>query len=164
MKKLFFIFALMCSLNSIAEASWFSTCYKQEINPKTKYKFRSQAEYDEALTDWNTKRPETGVLPLFLARAYKIFAEEGAAAKKYGTDKTAHCYIGCRISQETDSYTADMAGWLKEFWDIRDCKITTHFDEADFEATKVGGQLGEINVDAESCKVACLEAYPAHRH
>lgn len=76
-----------------------------------------------------------------------------------GSDKLAHCYIGCRISQETNYHTADYVGWLKEDRDISDCRGQSYFDEEDYRATVRGAQFGESQPDAPSCERACKQVY-----
>jgi hypothetical protein len=155
MKKILFTFIYFISMAAQAQQGM---CFKQEINPATSKPFTSEQEWQNELDNWEEAAPRTAGL-LSLWKAYSLFTNEKDMARKMGTDKTAHCYLGCRISQETDYETADYVGWLKEQRDLKDCNINTHFDDLDYKATQKGAELGETQIDAKSCQEACKQLY-----
>lgn len=133
-------------------------CYLHETNPVTKKVFASQAEYNSAVLEWKYREPQSPGL-VALARAYAVYSKERAVAEKMTRDKRAHCYMGCRISQDLDYRTAEYVAWYKEEKDIKDCKKGTHFEHADFDATVEGAQMGQSQVDAAGCMQACTQKY-----
>lgn len=151
--SLVFSFTVMASAAGAAEA-----CFTQEFNPTTNKVFASQADYDAALSDWQFRAPTSPGL-FSLARAYAVYNKEKATAQQITNDKRAHCYVGCRISQDVDFRTAEYVGWLKEDRDIKDCNKGSHFDAADFDATVVGAQLGQSQMDATGCMAACKQNF-----
>lgn len=155
MTKLLFIFILMASFQAHAADP---LCYQKERNPNTRQTFASEDEYQQFRERWADLSPGVGN-PFALIKAYNIYKKEKAAAQKMRSDKLAHCYIGCRISQETSYHTADYVGWLKEDRDISDCSPNTRFDEEDYRATVRGAQFGESQNDANSCLQACKQVY-----
>lgn len=144
---------MMTSVAGAAEA-----CFTQEFNPATNKPFASQEDYNSALQEWEFRAPTNpGIFAL--ARAYSVYNKEKTTAQQITYDKRAHCYVGCRISQEVDFRTAEYVGWLKEDRDIKDCNKNSHFDPADFDATVAGAQLGQSQVDAAGCMAACKQNY-----
>lgn len=135
-----------------------SECFTQEENPVTTKIYTSAEEYNSAVQEWKFREPRNpGIISL--ARAYAVYSSEKDAAAKISHDKLAHCYMGCRISQEVNFRTAEYVGWLKEDKDIKDCNKNTHFDESDFDATVDGAQRGQSAVDAEACMTSCKLKY-----
>lgn len=155
MQKFFFL--LILGFSSLAQAQD-PLCYQKEKNPVTRQVFQSEDEYNSVREAWAHRHPGTGN-PFSLIKAYKIYKNEKTKAERMGTDKLAHCYMGCRISQETSFATADYVGWLKEDRDITDCNVSTHFDEDDYEATRRGAQFGESQRDPQGCEQACKQVY-----
>lgn len=153
-KFTFFLLSLMIFDLRFAFAE--NTCYQQETNFRTRARFASDEEYQTELSWWQNKAPETPSL-YDLALAFKVYNDEKSTALKLKSDKKAHCYIGCRISQETSFEVADYSGWLKEERDLKDCKTSTHYDEADYTATLNGAHIGENN--QANCFNACKEKY-----
>lgn len=151
------LFGLIVCFSSAAQAAD-PLCYQKELNPNTQQAFSSAHEYNSFRSDWANQNPGSGN-PLALIKAYSVYKSEKSKAETMGTDKLAHCYMGCRISQETNYHTADYVGWLKEERDITDCNLKTHFDEEDYKATARGAGFGENARDAASCETACKQVY-----
>lgn len=149
-----FFFLILVSQVSFAAGE----CFTQEVNPLTRKMYSSKEIYNEHIQEWTTLAPASPGL-FALAKAYGIYSKEKDFANKLRNDKRAHCYIGCRLSQEIDYRTAEYVGWLKEDRDIKDCKKSTHFDSSDYKATRVGATFGESQPDAESCLKVCKENY-----
>lgn len=155
--KLGFLIGLTLGASSVAQAAD-PLCYQKERNPNTRQAFASADEYDAFRSDWAEQNPGAGN-PFSLIKAYNVYKSEKTKAEKMGTDKLAHCYMGCRISQETSYHTADYVGWLKEDRDITDCNYKTRFDEEDYKATARGAQFGESARDAATCESSCKQVY-----
>jgi hypothetical protein len=152
-KVALFLSAFFFSFSALA-----GECFRSEIDPKTNKIYSSEKIYLDDIKEWQVQKPE--VPGMFkLARAYSVYKKEKDFATSLGNDKRAHCYMGCRISQETDYHVAEYVGWLKEDQDIRDCKPTTHFDAADWSATNKGAQLGQSQPDAKGCDLSCKQNY-----
>ncbi len=94
-----------------------------------------------------------------LYKAKKIIDAEQKTALKLGNDKRAHCYLGCRISDDIDYQTADYVGWQKEFNDATDCNPNTRFDKADYVATLVGAKKSKQKNIKSSCATYCKKKY-----
>ena len=135
-----------------------SSCYLGETDPRTGKVFASDNDYQDELARWQSKAPSMPG-PISLLRAYRVYSAEKDRAAAMKSDKLAHCYMGCRISQTTDYATADYVGWLKEDRDIKDCRKTSHYDEHDYIATLRGAQLGETQNTAQECLRACEQIY-----
>ena len=145
-----FLFILLMSAQAFAE----SECYTQEINPCTNKVYASLEQYNTDKQEWASIAPESPGL-FALAKAYGIYSREKDFANKLRNDKRAHCYIGCRLSQEMNYRVAEYVGWLKEDRDIKDCNKSTHFDPADYKATRAGATFGESQTDAAGCVAVC---------
>ncbi len=131
-----------------------SLCWTKEENPKTLKPYTSQAEWSVDLETWSRKQqPQFNVIQLI--KAYGVYKKELPKAQTFPNDKMEHCFIGCRISQETNLKTARYVGWLKEDLDLTDCKLTTHFDPKDFTATLRGAEAGQNK------KVKCEDVCPS---
>ncbi|UOF01710.1 hypothetical protein [Bdellovibrio reynosensis] len=141
-------------------ASAADLCFKSENNPRTGEVFQTQADYDDELSLWNQKHPGMPN-PFSLMKAYSLYSSEKDLANKLKkkSDKLAHCYVGCRISQEISKRTADYVGWYKEEKDLKDCHHGTRFDEQDYIATVRGADLGETQQDAKGCLDSCTQIY-----
>lgn len=144
---IFFLFSTVASAN---------VCFQSEKNFRTGTRFKSAGEYSEELKWWENKAPNTPSI-FSLVKAYFLYSNQKAYVDSLKSDKVAHCYLGCRISQVTSYSTADYVGWLKEQRDLTDCKPKTRFDEADYQATIRGGQIGENR--AADCLQACRQVY-----
>lgn len=145
---------LFCGSFGVAAQAQESLCYQSERDPRTDRPFENQEDYDSLTQSWNQRSPGL-VNPLNLLKAYSVYKREVARAKKMGNDKQMHCYLGCRIAQETHLSTVDYVGWLKESRDLSDCNLRSRFEEEDYLATLRGGQYGEANSNPESCERAC---------
>lgn len=140
------------------QASAAGECYTQEINPHAKKIYASQEIYNMDKQEWTAIAPESpGIFAL--AKAYRIYSKEKDFANSLRNDKRAHCYIGCRLSQEMDYRVAEYVGWLKEDRDIKDCNKATHFDSADYKATRMGATFGESQTDAKGCVAVCKQNF-----
>ncbi|WP_295900000.1 hypothetical protein [uncultured Bdellovibrio sp.] len=135
-----------------------SLCYQSEGNPRTGKAFATDQDYQEELSRWRSQAPSTPN-PFSLLKAYNVYSSEKAFANSMKSDKRAHCYMGCRISQSTNYKTADYVGWLKEERDLKDCNRNTHYDEEDYVATLRGATFGESQKDAKGCLQACEQVY-----
>lgn len=155
MKIFIFLLSSFISTLSWAQAK---ACYEIEIDFRTKKTFSSHADYQATVYDWLMREPAMPG-PLSLWRAYGIYKREQQKALGLGNDKTAHCYLGCRIAQDVNYVTADYVGWYKEDQDIRDCKRGSQFDEYDYIATIKGAEIGEQQSDPMTCQRACKQLY-----
>ncbi len=154
----FFVFAILGSFSSLSLAQDLQKdCYKKEVNPVTHHYFVSIQELIRTQENWRAIEPAMPN-PVLLLRAYSVFKFEEPLAKKMKNDKVAHCYMGCRLSQETDYRTADYVGWLKEERDIHDCDGRSHFDPEDYQATLRGALGGENHPEPGLCRVLCNNA------
>lgn len=135
-----------------------SLCYQSEGDPRTGKAFSTDQDYQDELERWQSKAPGTPN-PFALFKAYNVYKSEKDYAGSMKSDKRAHCYMGCRISQSTSYKTADYVGWLKEDRDLKDCSRKTHYDEQDYVATLRGAQFGESQKDARGCLQACQQVY-----
>jgi hypothetical protein len=158
MNKVFLTFILFLITSSAFAAD--KSCYKQEFNPDTLKVFSHVEDYNSALQDWQAREPQHPGL-VKLAAAYAIYRSEKQSNEALARikDKRAHCYVGCRISQELDYRTAEYVGWYKEIKDIKDCNPESHFDPADFDATIDGAHMGQSQVGAAACLQACEQKY-----
>lgn len=140
-KALFFLFLfLQTGVSSGAFANAADTCWTRENYKEEGRPFSSWHEWNQTRTDW-LKRKSLAYNPLYLIKAYKIAQTEAARAESLGGDKMAHCYIGCRISQETNFETAHFAAWYKEMKDLTDCNPSSSFEYTDYAVTYFGAQL-----------------------
>jgi hypothetical protein len=131
-------------------------CWTNEINQKTLNPYASEAEYKNDLLNWLNQSSE--VNPFMLVRAYQVYVQEKARALTLESDKMSHCYMGCRMRQETNFKTVRYVAWLKEKKDLTDCDPNTHFEVKDFEATILGGAL-EVPTAAD-CVTTCRIELP----
>jgi hypothetical protein len=154
---LFISFIAIFGTHSFLSAAEIPKCFQQEYNFRSKQRFANRGEYEAEKNWWKNKAPEVPNL-IVLILAYNVYESEKKTAVSLKSDKKAHCYIGCRICQETSYLVADYTGWLKEDRDLRDCKYSTHYDEADYLATLQGARIGE------NPRVNCLELCGAIDH
>ena len=90
--------------------------------------FRSYEEWSEQIRKWRSESPPLPN-PLSAAKGMQVFKNERTfAGAQFKSDKQQHCYIGCRIAQESDFQTAQFAAWEKERRDLLDCNPTSHFE------------------------------------
>lgn len=146
---------LAISFNALAAKP---LCYQQEIDPQTGKVFESVRDYEALLADWNHQEPAPAN-PFSLMKAYGIYNKEKSLSLRLGNDKTAHCYLGCRISMDVNLKTAIYVGWLKEQRDITDCNRASRFETADYTATAHGAEMGSSLRAPEECQRACKQAY-----
>lgn len=96
---------------------------------------------EQQFEEWKAIKPRTPGVALLL-KAKKIVDVEKDYSLQLGTDKTAHCYLGCRISEDVTFEVAKFSAWQKEYNDATDCNSNTYFDISDYEATLVGAEYG----------------------
>jgi hypothetical protein len=147
-------FLLIACSFSFAHADGGDVCYKGEINAKTKKVYASYDEWAMDLEEWTEKEPPRPSM-WHLYKAYSVYKEQLPTATKLKKDKVEHCYMGCMIAQATSQDTVRYVAWLKESRDLQDCSKSTHFEEADFIATLLGGQIGATATTPEECVDAC---------
>jgi hypothetical protein len=152
--------ALARSQEDLAARSRLKSCYLHEIDARTNRPFETRQAYDAELDRWNrVSRPAVG--PIDLLVAYRAYRSGKPFAEALGTDKAMHCYIGCMISLATSAKVTDYVGWLKEYQDLTDCDPTTHFEDADSDATSRGARLGAR--DHSECSNLCVREFdPKH--
>lgn len=156
MKPLFLTFFLM--LISLDATAAKPLCYQQEIDPRTGKVFESAQDYEALLTEWSHQEPAPAN-PFSLMKAYGIYNREKNLSLRLGSDKTAHCFLGCRISMDVNLKTAIYVGWLKEQRDITDCNRSSRFETADYTATVHGAEMGSSLRTPDECQRACKQAY-----
>ena len=152
--SIIFGFQTLGSLTQAAQpAAQASDCWRQEG-------FASPAAYQKQISDWRAEAvPFPG--PLDAYSAYRIGKDErDFALDRLKNDKKAHCYMGCRISQDVNFATAQWAGWKKEEKDLVDCNPSTHFETMDYQVTVVGAHLGLSAKTAEDCVHRCDRDFP----
>jgi hypothetical protein len=149
-KKL--IILLLCSSYSFAIPCW----YIEESDPVLANTFESKEYYYSAIYEWSKQRPALPN-PILLAKAYSVYSSEKSLAESLGRDKRSHCYIGCRVAQETDFRTTNFMAWLKEDQDLKDCNRDTHFEVKDYNATIDGGLYGIKTNDPLLCQQYCTQ-------
>jgi len=150
---LFKITAGLLLMTSLAAAAPVA-CHTQEINPGTLEPYSTAQAYNAVVKNWQSRQPDHPGM-ISLGKAFAVYRSEKATLNKMRNDKQAHCYAGCRISQEVNYRTAEYVAWLKEDRDVKDCKKTSHFDNLDFIATVDGAQLGQSAVDDIACMAGC---------
>lgn len=131
-------------------------CWKKEYNPVSNKKYKSQTPYEADLKSWQSKKPSEPNL-LNLAKAYSTFQDEKQNAEKLLRDKIKHCYLGCRIANDTDYATADYVAWLKEYKDLTDCELGTRYEPRDYTATLDGAKHPGKNFD--ECSKYCKDSW-----
>ncbi len=139
----------LLSVESVLAAA----CWQAEIDPQTHQVFNDEQTYQSVVSDWKSAKPATPSIFQQLS-AYNIYKAERDNALALGTDKRAHCYLGCRIAQGASIKTGIYAGWKKEDDDLTDCKVDTHFDELDYVATELGVNA---STKIENSQTACAQ-------
>ena len=134
----FFVFSSF-SLTAFAEIE---PCWRLEINPRTEEKYNSVSDWNRAMWDWERASP-LKPSPAQLFAASKIYFAYNGQVTNWNFDKAAHCFLGCKMSQEISFQAAQYTAWFKEFGDLRDCNEHTHFGQADYNATIQGAALGQ---------------------
>ncbi|MBL7545738.1 MAG: hypothetical protein JNL11_18100 [Bdellovibrionaceae bacterium] len=127
-------------------------CWTKEEDPNSKQPYASLHIWQHERSHWlRFQKSQYNIIEL--VKAYQVYKQERDRANAFRDDKLAHCFIGCRVSQTTSLRTARYIGWLKEARDLTDCKIETHFEIADYEATVKGAMFGENK--KVNCEQAC---------
>ncbi|MBU6376738.1 MAG: hypothetical protein KGQ59_12120 [Bdellovibrionales bacterium] len=123
-------------------------CYEAEGFP-------SSSQWRKQIRRWNDVRPLSPSL-WETYQAYSVAKKERPFAQKhFRNDKQMHCYIGCRIAQDTSLKAAQFVGWAKERRDLTDCDSGTHFEEFDYWVTVRGAELGRAFSSASDCIYWC---------
>ncbi len=153
---IFFVFHSVVLMAAAADM-----CWEQERNPYSKATY-TETEWYEHTQAWNEREPEDpGLLSLFWAhQTYKHELETANSLKK---DKRKHCYIGCRIAQDTSLEVGTYVGWLKESEDLADCNRNTLFETLDYQSTIEGAEHGATVKSPEECYDFC-ETYKAPKN
>lgn len=157
MKKQISLSILICTLINLVSYAEAAPCYKREVNPSTSKRYTSSKKWRTDRDAWDANEPAKPSL-IELAYGNHIAESVKATAESLGNDKAAHCYTGCRIAKDTNYKTAVYAGWYKESQDIKDCKASTHFDQADYDATELGAEIGDGK--NSNCKRSCTREFP----
>lgn len=145
------LFAL-CTSNAA-----FAACWQNEIDPALNLIFSSEKAYNQTVADWQSEKPKAPSI-FQLAIAYNIYQSEKNNSLKLGSDKRAHCYMGCRIAQGTSVKTAIYSGWKKEDQDIRDCDMNSRYEPLDYDATELGALASETIANSQSaCAKYCTD-------
>ncbi len=153
MKTLLCLISLCISHLSFAQDS----CWQNEIHPINVTPY-TQAEWENAITQWQTQKPSAPLIT-DLFKAHKTYKNELSTAQKLGNDKRKHCYIGCRIAQDTSLEVATYVGWMKELEDLQDCDKNTFFEPLDMQAT-TDGALASTNLTSQKgCYKYCKTTY-----
>lgn len=136
-------------------------CWTNEENPATSQPYSSFNEWDNDVYEWKQKFHSHFNL-VSLANAFSAYSKEKIKAKSFGDDKVAHCYIGCKIAQKTNFKTSRFAAWYKELKDITDCRIESHFEIKDYDATILGAEAGKNK--STRCESICPLLIENHLH
>lgn len=139
MVKLMSVIFYFVSVLAQAQNSQPVACWKTEINYKTNKIYTSEKAYEAHRAYWSAFNKVTPD-PFSLSRAFFVYKSEIKKTEKFSKDKVKHCYLGCRISAETDVPTTQYVAWSKEQDDITDCRVRTHFEIKDYEATVDGAR------------------------
>jgi len=110
------ILATVIILTNVSAANASDMCWDNERNPYTK-KAYTEADWFEHTERWNELMPEEASL-WSLFWAHKTYKAELDTANNLKNDKRKHCYIGCRIAQDTSLAVSIYVGWLKESEDL----------------------------------------------
>lgn len=130
-------------------------CWEQETNPYSKAIY-TEEQWHEHLENWETQAPPSpGLWSLF--QAHQTYKKELSTAQKLKNDKKKHCYIGCRIAQDTSLEVSIYVGWLKESDDIQDCDKKTFFEPLDFESTVDGAEQAAVSSEPAFCYEFCQD-------
>lgn len=148
---IFILNLLMSPHNSFAQSS----CGETEINPYTGQVFGAEA-WGETLDLWDRQQPPSASL-WSLFWAHQVYQKELSEANTLKNDKRKHCYIGCRIAQETSIEVSTYVGWLKESEDLQDCDRKTFFEPLDYQSTVDGALHSEKAVDSQACMDYCRD-------
>jgi hypothetical protein len=122
-------------------------------------RFASYDDWARAVNDWNSRRPPLPN-PLQAWKGYQVAKTEDPFARShFKSDKQMHCYVGCRIAQETDFTTAQFAAWEKERRDLTDCNSESHFEDMDYTVTVWGAHLGIATSSSSECLSTCERSF-----
>lgn len=128
-------------------------CWQREVDPYSG-KLYSAESWNETLQLWDQQQPpQASLWSLFWA--HQTYQKELAAAQTLNNDKRKHCFIGCRIAQETSIEVSIYVGWLKESEDLQDCDKETFFEPLDYQSTVDGALVAESSSDSRKCMDYC---------
>ncbi len=134
------------------------SCGETEINPYTGERFSSES-WNETLELWDLQEPPSASL-WSLFWAHQTYQKELVPTKTLKNDKRKHCYMGCRIAQETSIEVSVYVGWLKESEDLQDCDRKTFFEPLDYQSTIDGALVAMSSLESQACMDYC-SAYKA---
>ena len=154
-----FLFTTFTLLSIFAQAQ--SACWENERNPYSKNTY-TEDEWYEHTQAWNELQPEEASL-WSLFWAHQTYKQELDTANTLKNDKRKHCYIGCRITQDTSLEVSNYVGWLKESEDLADCNKKTLFEMLDYQSTIEGAEHGARVKSPEECYDFC-EIYKAPKN
>jgi len=122
-------------------------------------RFASYDDWARTVRDWNSRRPPLPN-PIHAIEALRLVKKEQAfARRRFKNDKQMHCYVGCRIAQDTDFTTAQFAAWEKERRDLTDCNGDSHFEDMDYTVTVWGAHLGVASASAAERISTCERSF-----
>ena len=153
---MFFVFHFLVLMASASDM-----CWEQERNPYSKATY-TEAEWQEHTQAWDERQPEEPSL-LSLFWAHQTYKQELETANTLKNDKRKHCYIGCRIAQDTSLEVSTYVGWLKESEDLSDCNRKTLFETLDYQSTIEGAEQGSLVSEPQECYDFC-ESYKAPKN
>ncbi len=121
-------------------------------------KFESAEAWDQVVTDWDERRPETPGLIQRL-KGIRVGAQtSGALSQDLGilNDKFKHCVVGFEVAMGTDLAVAEYVAWRKEHEYLTD-GVPGLFEEEDFRATMDGA----LRASVEGTEALCEERWGA---
>ncbi|MGE0529279.1 MAG: hypothetical protein AB7G93_13920 [Bdellovibrionales bacterium] len=144
-----------------ALAERLDTCYRSEVDPNTRRRYQNIAQWESDRNDLWANAPARPY-PWSLLWGHRVAEQESPRARKLGSDKRQHCYVGCRIANDVGYDVAVYAAYYKEEQDLLDCDPKSYFEPKDIEATVIGADLAVINpggADAKYCSRQCRKKF-----
>ena len=117
-------------------------------------KFESAEAWNQVVTDWDGRRPETPGLIQRL-KGIRVGAQTSAELNRdlgIRNDKFKHCVVGLEVAMATDPAVAEYVAWRKEHEDLTDGLPGTLFEEQDFRATMGGARYAAVEGAAALCE------------
>ena len=122
-------------------------------------KFESAEAWNQVVTDWDGRRPETPGLIQRL-KGIRVGAQASGELNRDPeilNDKFKHCVVGFEVAMATDLAVAEYVAWRKEHEDLTDGQPGTLFEEEDFRATMDGARHASV----EGTEALCEERWGA---
>lgn len=148
------VFLLVFTIGVLGAQASERPCWINEIDEQTSAPFQSEKEFLKVKKSWRAAKPKSPTI-WALFKALRVIHQEEKETATLPTDGAKHCYLGCRITQSTGRKAAVYAGWSKEWRDLRDCRLDTHFEVRDFEETVYGASIAKNIEEKEGCWEAC---------